>query len=560
MKKVAFLTSVFALAACGGGGGTGAPAPVVIPQSTSFVRTVDSDTGLGMVDINATRASRYTAAAAIVQSIEDESSIDSALPISRTSIARAPEANSELPNNPTQQEIDDAYDIAYDIFVNSNLATYTNHDILMAMALVFVDEQKVLDLLEYENGDDLDAKIQSLVTELKDSIETAKIKEIVDHTKDVYKNFGEEFTLTLRDAKFYLNSNDSNYYTFAFDDDDNVIGLKEKDETVIPKDKNGVFTKEHVQGYEYTFAYKGTVPSLSANFSGKVDVFFDEKPSNEDLKQALLEKIENENNFNEQTMDAIEALLNDATIFEFKKIKEEEVENAIVSRKADYTEKVRIETGSKDLGLKYSDFGLRYEEAEFTKYDDLIAAYGLNHYVYTEHGGFIGGYEDKKATPNTTMTFTGDAFAGLTRKQSDNDINNSGDIFEPQNKYYKGSAQLTVYQDNNTGPLKQKLVADFSDKGWYKVTVDNMSLDGHDGDFSFANPKNNNINTKWRVDPDNNNGELENKNIKYYGPTTDDPTEVVGFVQYIENHENGGNWTFKADITFGATKDISNPE
>jgi hypothetical protein len=48
---------------------------------------------------------------------------------------------------------------------------------------------------------------------------------------------------------------------------------------------------------------------------------------------------------------------------------------------------------------------------------------------------------------------------------------------------------------------------------------------------------------------------MENQNIKFYGPTPDNATEAVGLIQYIEDKVSNGDWTFKADITFGGKRD-----
>lgn len=84
MKKIAILTSILALAACGGGSGGGGSAPImpdapvvpdtpITPDAPSLAwETVDEDFGLGMVDINATRSANVDKAIKIAQLIEDE--------------------------------------------------------------------------------------------------------------------------------------------------------------------------------------------------------------------------------------------------------------------------------------------------------------------------------------------------------------------------------------------------------------------------------------------------------------------------------------------------------
>lgn len=117
---------------------------------------------------------------------------------------------------------------------------------------------------------------------------------------------------------------------------------------------------------------------------------------------------------------------------------------------------------------------------------------------------------------------------------------------QPRNAYYRGTAKLTI--DDN---MEQKLVADFSDAGWYEVTVADLTSDPK---FTF-DAKGNEIHADWQPRPDTHDGKMENKNIKFYGPTPDNATEAVGLIQYIEDKVSNSDWTFKADITFGGKRD-----
>lgn len=566
MKKSIILTSVLALAACGGGnGGAGfvAPNSPVVPNTSnnSVTRTVDSNTGLGMIDINSTRSANYERAIATVNNIENNHNVDTSVTVrsasrSRTSgLYRAPSANT----NYTADDVDNAYNTMRDIFVNSELEGKTVHEVLESLALTGLNETEIMDILGGDESMSLTDRVKGFITVFETEEQNDQIKKLVKEAREIYQDFGKEFDITLEKATFYLNSNDSNWYKFKFDENGTLTGLVEKDGTVIPKDKNGTFIKEKSNGYEYSFAFKGHEESLNADYGGKIDLFYETEPEPEDLKADFLDAVKLQNsNWDDKIFDAIEDTLDKATVYSMKDILKEEVENHIVGRHADVTEKVRIETGSKDLGLMYSDFGLRYEESELGKNDDYISIFGLDSYTYTEHGGFIGGYEDKQATPESEMTFKGQAYVGLTRKQGDAEIDNSDTLLEPQNNYYNGDATFSVKTAKDSNALEQKLVADFSENGWYEVTVDNMAMgqwNPNNNNITFAfNDKGNNIDEKWQVDPENQAGEIENINIKYYGPESDNPTEAVGFVQYIENHNSNGDWTFKADISFGAKK------
>ena len=124
MKKIAILTSILALAACGGGSGGGGSAPImpdapVTPDAPSLAwQTVDADFGLGMVDINATRSANVDKAIKIAQLIEDENTgFEHDASIARnTSAGKMKSADLNI----TQEDIDKAYATMYDIFVNHN--------------------------------------------------------------------------------------------------------------------------------------------------------------------------------------------------------------------------------------------------------------------------------------------------------------------------------------------------------------------------------------------------------------------------------------------------------
>ena len=248
MKKIAILTSILALAACGGGSGGGGSAPImpdapVVPDTPSTPdtpvtpdepslawETVDKDFGLGMVDINATRSANVDKAIKIAQLIEDENTgFEHDASIARNASARKMKS-ADL--NITQEDIDKAYATMHDIFVNHNYKDYTNHDVLVSLALIYMDKAKILELLG--NGDNgLDEKIAELIGGLKDNDDFFK------DAQDIYQGFGKEFDLTLKNAHFYHNSNDYDYYTFVFDDDDKLVALQEKDGYTYDKDKNG---------------------------------------------------------------------------------------------------------------------------------------------------------------------------------------------------------------------------------------------------------------------------------------------------------------------------------
>ena len=553
MKKFTILTSVLALGACGGGsGGGGTSDAVVTPNSIVIpnnIYNVDSDTGLGMVDINTTRSAKVHQAIRIAQSIEgDNTGIDYGASIARKT--SKPMIGKSGFSNITEEDITKSYETMRDIFVNHNYTNYTNHDVLVALALIYMDKTKILELLGNENNK-LDEKIDNLIDGLNDGDDFAK------DAQSIYQDFGKNFDLTLKDAVFYHNGNDTNYYTFKFDEDGNITHLEEQDGHLYKKAQNGVFENDTMTGNTVSFDHSGQANNHDFHVQVNIDYDSADYPSDTStIRAALIQKVEYQYGVPEAELNAAAEWINNADIINFGDTCNNTVNGCIKISNFNHRERVRIETGSKDLGLRYSDFGLRFEEIDIYDGDSELAEIGLPYYLYKEHGGFVGGYEDKKATPESGMVFKGDSYVGLTRKLSNEQIqeimNNGGSFPSPENNYYKGTATVTVNGDTNN--LNQQLVADFSKAGWYEVTVDNMPVNGHGGDFSF-DAKGNEIDEKWQVHQDTHNGIMENSNIKYYGPESDKATEAVGFVQYIEDKKNDADWTFKADITYGAKLD-----
>ena len=280
MKKIAILTSILALTACGGGSAPIMPDAPVVPDTPSLAwQTVDADFGLGMVDINATRSANVDKAIKIAQLIEDENAgFEHDASIARNASARKMKS-ADL--NITQEDIDKAYATMYDIFVNHNYKDYTNHDVLVSLALIYMDKTKILELLGNGNNG-LDEKIAELIGGLKDNDDFFK------DAQDIYQGFGKEFDLTLKNAHFYHNSNEDDYYTFVFDGD-KLVALQAKDGDTYDKDKNGSFIKR-VNGYEYTFDFQSD-ENDNQYFSGTVDKFYKVEPSDETIDVGISTKI-----------------------------------------------------------------------------------------------------------------------------------------------------------------------------------------------------------------------------------------------------------------------------
>ncbi len=560
MKKIAILTSVLALAACGGGsGGNGG----FVPNNAVRIannNTVDANSGLSMIDINKTRTNKYAIAIRTVSSIEnDNDSVDytSAVRSATRNQTRSPSSSVSV-DDYTDEEINNAYTIMNEILLQGNLDGKTNHDILLALALSGMSKTEILDLLDsYNTGDiALDGQILSLSDILvSDQDKGERINDIINNAQSIYDDFGQKFEVTLENARFYDTSGHS-HFTFRFDEDGKVTSLKTLENsddvgTTYTSLGKGKFSTE-IQGNEYSFELHFSNPDHTF---GKEVVTDETDP--EEIYALLLETAQAADPQATNELAALESWLagnppiigaNDTCPV---------TTGCIKHAYMNYTDQITVESKGQQLGLKYSDFGLKLDKSIYhtgSLYEGV---------TYQEHTVFAGGYEDKRATPTPDMitsdegiTFTGTAFAGVTKKS--NNFTSASDYQTPQLHYYNGTAVLNVNKDSDNN-LTENLVADFSDDGWYTVTVNgNLSAMPFNGNIQFSGDV---TNSDFAVSRDTDNnlvGELEQASMYYYGPSTNNPTEAVGSVQYVErdmNSDDETDWNFKADISFGTKRD-----
>ena len=582
MKKYMICMSVLALAACGGGAGGGAG--IGAPNGT--VRTgvsnkVDSNSGLSMIDINKARVAKLQQAEDIVSSIEDGDGADTSVLVNRSgSTLRNSGGHNNAHNHHqyTAQEANDVYDMMIDVLVNGNFNGKSMHQILLALALADLDKNDILDLLQYNTQDKghLNEKILALL----DDFDNNDVPEnIVNNANSIYKDFGREFTLTLENARFGTSSSGGRDFTFIFNNDNKVSAIHELWEGGRQYDAVGGGKFEaRIIGTEYSIAVPTVVldehgdPVLDEN-QQPVITYVDhivvndqgnsipvdellyptgQEPSGEgaaeQIRTALLGNALSHFDENATTERAnLTAWFADAPIIALGQTCTRP-EGCIVYAHADYLDSITVESKGAALGLKYSDFGLKLDKTVTSANDGRYP--GI---TYKEHTVFAGGYPEKRVTPNQAMSFTGVAYAGVTRKS--NEWTSLADYHEPDVKYYNGTANLTIAEDNNH-VLKENLVADFSGEGWYTVTVSDMNLGGNGGgnggNIAFSGTS-----TDSRFVVDITKGNVEQSYTRYYGPDVNTPTEAVGAVQYVErkpNETDETNWTFKADISFGAKK------
>ena len=556
MKKLTLLTSVLALAACGGGSGGGAPGP--INTRNAIVRpenAVDSDSGLSMIDINKERNAIYERAVATVESLENENDIDTNVSVTRSaSVPRNGGIHQNGAKNYTAEDVNAFFDNMNAILVQHNTVDKTVHDVLMALA-AFLGKDEIFTLLDYDkNSDDgLETKVQDFADVLDDDNKPEAIQDVLNNAKSVYDDFGQEFTLTLADAEFKTGST-NNHFTFVFDDNGKIASLEKTNGTDTMRYgvlSGGKFEGSE-KGTEYYVMHQFGEGNNTYNFHS--DKFYQdgENPTEEQIHAELLAEAQSNNPYAFIELEWLENWLDtNPPIIRAGDTCQNDT-GCIVYAPVDYTEQISVESQGQELGLKYSDFGLKLETAVLhpghVDYDiENGEIYHINKdLTYVEHGAFAGGYPGKLAdTPTSDMTFKGTAYAGVTRK-GNNWASDLSNYVQPETDYYRGSSTLTV---SNNG-ANQNLVADFTDAGWYKVTVNNLNSIEFDG----------NITSKFNVSKDNNGnpiGDIENRYIGYYGPESNNATEAVGFVQYVERPQNATSetsWSFKADIAFGGAK------
>jgi len=484
MKKLAILTSILALAACGGGSGGGIGASVGYNTSdpinntpTSYDNIIitpstDSNSGLSMINnYNKERSSIVKKAITTALEIENEyTGITYSNVLTARSAARARAAAKTNSYTISQQDIDNAFKTMYAILVEHKYENYTLHQLLVSLALIY-NKTEILELLG-QGDSTLDIKINNFVDNLKNNTD------VTCKAEDMHQEYGISPISKLKEAKFYTNSGDNNYFKYVIDESTgNITNIQEEQDGITyTVNEKGVFER-NIDGKRYSFEHTGTG---NQHISVELEYNTADIPSGDNaIREALKNKVVQKIGSQGAGLDTINSWIDNAPIIAVGAQCTNQ-NGCIEWGIANYKEKKIITSGGDaDLGLTYSDFGLIHNEMEFHKGDSELAGYDKD-YTHKEYGGFIGGDDTKKATPKSGMEFKGNAYVGLTRKLSkEQQMENPDKIASyPKTTSYKGTATLKVSDAGNNN-LKQELVADFSNNGWYKVKVEDMLLNNN---------------------------------------------------------------------------------
>ena len=432
MKKIAILTSILALAACGGGSGGGGSAPIIpenpIVPDIPFVDTVaDSNSEItGMISNSEYQVARYVA-----HKLGDYAAD---VNLSRVATTRG----AFVPKTPTG-------DTDYD----------TARELVDLAAWLVDDTTSESDIVEMFN---------------KSTLDKNKIKSALKLMDDMYCFVGGDAAETARrikDKDFEKPLADLQQKTEIMTLDGVDLYTSQGERLKFNVDKNGV-----IISYEYP-DYLVHNDDGSVNFTRYDDDGKPEYPT-EDDSDGLIMRQDNTNIFVQENTIPLSAMSDedpDANIVS--------VEN-ITDVNSDIIVKLHDEYISygKQLGLKYADFGIM--KNDFKK--ATFAASGLNEAGKQEVREFLdawgimitpfsGGYASKSISSedmtalanNGDITFTGTAFADVRYRDGVAYNGNGIDIPLTDDMMTDDNATLVF---DNTGT--QTLTADFSNN-WYKI-------------------------------------------------------------------------------------------
>jgi len=432
MKKIAILTSILALAACGGGSGGGGSAPIIpgnpIIPDTPFVDTVaDSNSEItGMIS-----NSEYQVARFVAHKLGDYASD---VNLSRVATTRG----AFVPRSPTG-------DADYD----------TARELIDLAAWLVDDTTSESDIVEMFN---------------KSTLDKNKIKSALKLMDDMYCFVGGDAVETARrikDKDFEKPLADLQQKTEIMTLDGVDLYTSQGERLKFNVDKNGV-----IISYEYP-DYLVHNDDGSVNFTRYDDDGNHEYPT-EDDSDGLIMRQDNTNIFVQENTIPLSAMNDedpDANIVSIENITD--VNGDIIVKLHD-----EYISYGKQLGLKYADFGIM--KNDFKK--ATFAASGLNEAGKQEVREFLdawgvmitpfsGGYasksisgEDMTALANNgDITFTGTAFADVRYRDGVAYNGNGIDIPLTDDMMTDDNATLVF---DNTGT--QTLTADFSNN-WYKI-------------------------------------------------------------------------------------------
>lgn len=204
--------------------------------------------------------------------------------------------------------------------------------------------------------------------------------------------------------------------------------------------------------------------------------------------------------------------------------------------------------GEHGTGNRYSDFGLFIVSAD--KYVN-----GVLTEQQENREPFAGGYNDKKIVnlPSETMNFTGKAVGGIQGKDGDGDLQVEADATLAFNGANQNQTLSMNFNDWYNVTIDKNLNSDkltFTFDG--TVANDNYALNGMGSghkEVVIANPGN--YNGTGYDDSAETKGKLQ---INYYGDNGN-PEEFVGVVQYVETIEPANGSDVRMNISFGGIKD-----
>lgn len=445
-----------ALTACGGGGGGG---------HTNIPHTTLPNVGTSIKAVNNTqeRTTAYEGALALVGVTTDTSA----------------------------EEIDKAYENMKKILVQEDLTDVTKEDILLSLALV---------------GEDIEELKEKSLEELKSEVLNSDLK---TKAEDVYAKLGNERNLTLSDVVFYNPGDENNrdIITFTVDETGKLTGLKMEEgdgasNLNFDYQGDGVY-KKSTKSVDYGFVYESPYGGFfEESFT------FDISVSLEEVRETIKKQAQKQwgGECDETTMNNLLSWI-DTVDFTSTKNDEEDCYdkggNCIYKEILPDNIIAKVESVGKNIGLKYSDFGvIKYSaDGEYDFEPDLY------------YGGYKALSVKAKDLPqvNTEMEFKGDALASVTLEDFDEE--------DEITKMYNGTVDLT-FKDG-----KETIVADFND--WHKVTIETDTTKSSGYSFTFEGTPSD---KKFTVLPSEYDYSLVD--INYYGENTKNPEEFVGSAVY----------------------------
>ena len=316
-----------------------------------------------------------------------------------------------------------------------------------------------------------------------------------------------------KDIKFEIGDSYTGleYYSFKLDQDGKIIGIKEISDD---GNKKRFFEREgdsnsFVESSSNYFVFDKTKTDIEL----LKDMPYLESSSLEELKTKLKLEVKKMNIKPSKKRNII------------KKIEESNFEKSVLTYT--YNKIITTEMYGKEVGLKYSDFGITKVNYEKRYNDGTVEKNNSK-----EEWSISGAYANKninKENIKDTLTFKGKAVG----------------VVENYNKFLdlNGNATLTFDSNNETETLNMSF------NNWYDVKVSKY-YDIDDANFTFSNPNNNTIDENFKFYTDTQKGGI--LRTKYYGDDKTKPSEVVGSIYYRESDYNTGSKEFRA--SFGGIK------